>query len=87
MKNKITNEQIDRAMESGAQGASEYFTACGAWIKANWENLVELHKTFESETNSTIDQSVFCSRIFNETQDGQAAAEKHLRPILNLRRN
>lgn len=87
MKTNLTNAQINKAMESGARGASEYFDACGKWIKANWENLVELHKAFESETNSEMDRSVFCSEMFNETKEGRAAAEKYLRPILNLSRN
>lgn len=70
----MTNEQINKAMESGSRGASEYFDACCKWIKANHSSLSKLHKAFESDTASKMDFSVFCSGMFNETEAGQAAA-------------
>ena len=86
MKPKMTNAQIDRAMESGSAGAAEYFTECGKWMKANLENLVELHKDFESETVSEMDRCAFCFRMFNETSIGREAADRFLRPILSKSR-
>lgn len=80
---KITNEQIDHLLNNvGGPAAGQYFEACGRWIKANHSTLSMLHDDFEADTKSEIDFSNFCSRMFNETHDGEAAAEKYLRPLL-----
>lgn len=67
-------------MSTGSAGAHAYFAACGRWVNTNWDSLVELHKSFEAESHSEIDRSVFCSRLFNETTEGRAAAARFLHP-------
>lgn len=82
----MTNEQIDYVLdEVGGKNAQKYFEMCSAWIKKNWDSLKELHKAFEDDTNSEMDLSVFCSRMYNETKEGRKAAETLLAPYVQMK--
>lgn len=50
------------------KNSQDKLTVFANWIKTNRLNIVELHKAFETDTNSKIDLAIFCAKMFKQTK-------------------